>query len=237
MKAMGYSSKVVTDATLDSTTGNITVSKIENGTSGSSTLDLASIYAKKTDLISIENISFQDLADNDHDVIKFARDVTCKASDPYNIGRDEYDHGGIRTFSNIVRNEKQLYFTWGLSQSGYFCFKIQTVGTDSVGKLYNIQYKAGNGGYIGGQIWKMDDVAYFIVTGDASNIDAGWSTSFNYGMCIVYKYNSATKDKTFYGIMSFGELIHIAGIEGINEYSFYAVPITNCSVFNFCSEA
>ena len=51
MKAMGYSSKVVTDATLDSTTGNITVSKIENGTSGSSTLDLASIYAKKTDLL------------------------------------------------------------------------------------------------------------------------------------------------------------------------------------------
>lgn len=69
MKAMGYSSKVVTDATLDSTTGNITVSKIENGTSGSSTLDLASIYAKKTDLLEYRIDGYGQLTAEQYDTI------------------------------------------------------------------------------------------------------------------------------------------------------------------------
>ncbi len=103
-------------------------------------------------------------------------------------------------------------------------------------RIYNIKFKT-QGGYIGGQIFEMDNVAYFVITGDENNIDASWSAGSNIGHCIVYKYNSSDKSKTFYGILTFGELIHLAGKEGIGNYSFYAVPITNCSVFNYCSEA
>ena len=84
MKAMGYSSKVVTDATLDSTTGNITVSKIENGTSGSSTLDLASIYAKKTDLNNCAHFEEKKV---------------------YELTND--DIGGIFTVKNIITSFKK----------------------------------------------------------------------------------------------------------------------------------
>ncbi len=76
MKAMGYSSKVVTDTTLDSTTGNITVSKIENGTSGSSTLNLASIYAKKTDLLEYRIDGYGQLTIEQYDTIMNSDTVT-----------------------------------------------------------------------------------------------------------------------------------------------------------------
>lgn len=229
MKAMGYSSKVVTDATLDSTTGNITVSKIENGTPGSSTLNLASIYAKKTDLY------FDNIAYESNDIMQFQRDVDCIITD----GGGHYDtleYGGIRSFDNIVRNEKQLYFSWGTSQVAHYCFKIRAFSQNGTAYTYNIQYDVDNGKFIGGKIWRMNNVAYFIITGDASNINEGWSSDINIGMCIVYKYKSSNGNKTFYGILSFGELIHTAAIQGVEDCIFYAVPITNCSVFNFSTE-